>query len=294
MSAAGTAVAPPRIGENQRLGATLVLSLLAHGILILGLGFAFDDDAPLVPTLDVIFSRTQTPLSPEQADFLAQANNRGGGEQDRAQRPRDLQAGAIPLAEPGQAPLPERQRAAVEAPPPEARVVASRRGEDPVPAAQPQQPLPEPPLPPVSEARAARDAEMARLAAEVYLRSELYAKRPTRKFVSASTREYAYASYLRAWVDRAERVGNLNYPDEARRRRLGGQVVASVGVRRDGTVESLRILRSSGTPLLDASVERMVRLAEPFPPLPDTPDKVDILHVTRTWVFVPGGQMRTE
>ena len=294
MSAAGTAVAPPRIGENQRLGATLVLSLLAHGILILGLGFAFDDDAPLVPTLDVIFSRTQTPLSPEQADFLAQANNRGGGEHDRAQRPRDLQAGAIPLAEPGQAPLPERQRAAVETPPPEARVVASRRGEDPVPAAQPQQPLPEPPLPPVSEARAARDAEMARLAAEVYLRSELYAKRPTRKFVSASTREYAYASYLRAWVDRAERVGNLNYPDEARRRRLGGQVVASVGVRRDGTVESIRILRSSGTPMLDASVERMVRLAEPFPPLPDTPDKVDILHVTRTWVFVPGGQMRTE
>lgn len=294
MSAAGTAVAPPRIGENQRLGATLVLSLLAHGILILGLGFAFDDDAPLVPTLDVIFSRTQTPLSPEQADFLAQANNRGGGQHERAQRPRDPQAGSIPLAEPGQAPLPERQRAAVETPPPEARVVASRRGEDPVPAAQPQQPLPEPPLPPVSEARARRDAEMARLAAEVYLRSELYAKRPTRKFVSASTREYAYASYLRAWVDRAERVGNLNYPDEARRRRLGGQVVASVGVRRDGTVESIRILRSSGTPLLDASVERMVRLAEPFPPLPDTPDKVDILHVTRTWVFVPGGQMRTE
>ncbi len=44
--------------------------------------------------------------------------------------------------------------------------------------------------------------------------------RPNRKFVSASTREYAYAQYLRAWVDRAERVGSLNYPDEARQRRL--------------------------------------------------------------------------
>ena len=149
-------------------------------------------------------------------------------------------------------------------------------------------------LPLVSPAKAARDAEMARLAAEVYLRSELYAKRPTRKFVSASTREYAYANYLRAWVDRAERIGNLNYPDEARRRRLGGQVVISVGVRRDGTVESTRILRSSGTPLLDASAERIVRLAEPFPPLPDTNDGVDVLHVTRTWVFKPGGELHTE
>jgi len=292
MSAA--AVAPPPIGARQRLNATAVLSLLVHGILILGLGFAFRGEAPLVPTLDVIFSQTQTPLTPEQADFLAQANNRGGGEHDKAQRPRDLQAGAIPLAEPGQAPLPERRSAAIEPPPPQARVVASRRGEEAMATAQPEQPPPDPELPPVSPVRAARDAEMARLAAEVYLRSELYAKRPTRKFVSASTREYAYANYLRAWVDRAERIGNLNYPDEARRRRLGGQVVISVGVRRDGTVESTRILRSSGTPLLDEAAQRMVRLAEPFPPLPDTPDHVDILHVTRTWVFVPGGTMRTE
>ncbi|MBO9717225.1 MAG: energy transducer TonB [Pseudoxanthomonas sp.] len=293
-AAAAPAPAPPPIGQEQRLNATVVLSLLVHGILILGLGFAFRGEAPLVPTLDVIFSQTSTELTPEQADFLAQANNRGGGDHDKAQRPRDPQAGAIPLAEPGQAPLPERQRAAVEAPPPQPRVVASRRGEEAVVEVQPRESQPEPELPPVSAARAARDAEMARLAAEVYLRSELYAKRPTRKFVSASTREYAYASYLRAWVDRVERIGNLNYPDEARRRRLGGQVVISVGVRRDGTIESTRVLRSSGTPVLDEGALRIVRLAEPFPPLPETTDKVDILQVTRTWVFVPGGTMRTE
>ena len=285
---------PPAIGPRQRLNATAVLSLLVHGVLILGLGFALKGEAPLVPTLDVIFSQTQTPLSPEQADFLAQANNRGGGEHEQAQRPRETQAGAMPLAEPGDAPLPEQQSAALETPPPQARVLASRRGEEQVAEAQPREPLPPPELPPVSEARAARDAEMARLAAEVYLRSELYAKRPTRKFVSASTREYAYANYLREWVDRAERIGNLNYPDQARQRRLGGQVVVSVGVRRDGTVESTRILRSSGTPLLDESVLRMIGLAEPFPPLPDAKDGVDILHVTRTWVFVPAGKMRTE
>lgn len=289
MNTAAAAPASPRIGEQQRLTATLVLSLLVHGVLILGLGFVLEDEAPLAPTLDVIFSHTSTPLTPEQADFLAQANNLGGGEHDQAQRPRDTQAGTIPLAEPGLAPLPEVARQASAPTPPHARIVASRRGEAPVPVVPT-----EPDLGPVNPARAARDAEMARLAAEVYLRSELYAKRPTRKFVSASTREYAYANYLRAWVDRAERVGNLNYPDEVRRRRLGGQVVISVGVRRDGSVESIRILRSSGTPMLDAAAERIVQLAEPFPPLPDAGDNVDILHVTRTWVFVPGGQLRTE
>jgi protein TonB len=71
--------APPRIGERERLGATLVLSLLVHGLLILGVGFAIESAAPVMPTLDVILTQSRTDLSPDQADFLAQANNRGGG-----------------------------------------------------------------------------------------------------------------------------------------------------------------------------------------------------------------------
>ncbi len=133
--------------------------------------------------------------------------------------------------------------------------------------------------------------EMARLAAEIHLRSEQYAKRPSRKFVSASTTEYAWAGYLREWVDRVERVGNLNYPDEARRRRLSGEVVISVAIRRDGSVEQSRILRSSGIPLLDDSALRIAALAEPYPPLPRTEEDPDILHVTRTWAFLAGGEL---
>ena len=129
-------------------------------------------------------------------------------------------------------------------------MVSSRNGEEAVAQAQarptPEQPEPDAPL----TAREQRDAEMARLAAEVHLRSAQYAKRPNRKFVSASTREYAYANYLRAWVDRAERVGNLNYPDEARRKRLSGQVVISVAVRSSRSVSppSVTILRIALSP----------------------------------------------
>ncbi|MGW8128328.1 MAG: cell envelope integrity protein TolA [Stenotrophomonas sp.] len=295
MSVPVDALPPPaRITEQQRLGATLTLSLLVHGLLILGVGFAVGGNAPLVPTLDVIFSQTSTPLTPEQADFLAQANQQGGGDHDTPQRPRDSQAGIVPRPDDGIAPVPTQRQAAAAPPPPQARVVSSTHGEDVVAQAQPQ-PLPERPEPDAPmTAREQRDAEMARLAAEVHLRSEQYAKRPNRKFVSASTREYAYANYLRAWVDRAERVGNLNYPDEARQRRLGGQVVITVGVRRDGSVESSRILRSSGTPLLDAAALRVVELAQPFPPLPRTSDDIDILQVTRTWVFLPGGQLHDD
>ena len=294
MTATAAPLLPHQTRESQRLGATLALSALVHGLLILGVGFAVSDNAALVPTLDVIFSQTQTPLTPKQADFLAQANQQGGGDHDTAQRPRDNQAGIVPQPQAGLSPVPQQRQDAARPPPPQARVVSTRNSPDTVADAQTHPLREEPRRDARMPAGEQRDAEMARLAAEVHLRSAQYAKRPNRKFVSASTREYAYANYLRAWVDRAERVGNLNYPDEARQRRLGGQVVITVGVRRDGSVESARILRSSGTPLLDEAALRVVRLAQPYPPLPESKDDVDILQVTRTWVFLPDGALRDD
>lgn len=284
---------PPAIGEDQRLTATLVLSLLLHALLILGVGFALEQAAPVVPMLDVILTQTRTPLTPKQADFLAQANNQGGGEDDKARRPRDPQPGTVPQTETGTSPQTVRAQSPAPSPPPEARVVTAANGEDrlPLPNRKPQ-PLPEPLR--TGERKIEHDMAMARLAAEIHLRSARYAKRPSRKFVSASTQEYAWATYLRAWVDRAERVGNLNYPDEARRRRLSGTVVLNIGIRRNGAVERVDIVQSSGIPLLDESALRIAKLAEPYPPLPKTQENPDILNVVRTWRFLPGGEMVDE
>lgn len=282
--------APPRIGEPERLSATLVLSVLLHAMLILGIGFAVEDSAPVMPTLDVILTQTKTALTPKQADFLAQADNQGGGEHAKSSRPTAPQAGPLPQPEDGLAPRPLRAQTPAPSPPPEARVIASTNARDTMPSPQARPDVEANPLPRGSE-KIDRDIEMARLAAEIQLRSQQYAKRPKRKFVSASTKEYAWAQYLRGWVDRVERVGNLNYPDEARRRRIGGVVVISVAVRRDGSVESTRIVQSSHIPMLDNAALRIVRLSAPFAPLPKTQDDPDILHVTRTWQFMPGGEL---
>ncbi|WP_297830649.1 energy transducer TonB [Thermomonas sp.] len=281
---------PPRIGEAERMRATMVLSVLVHAMVIFGIGFTLEDAAPLVPTLDVIQTRVQTPLTPAQADFLAQANNQGGGEHDKSSRPSAPQAGPLPQPEDGLAPRPLHVQSPAPSPPPRDSVVTSARGETALP-----EPLTRPDADATNAPRGREkidhDIEMARLAAEIELRSEQYARRPKRKFVSASTKEYAWAQYLRGWVDRVERVGNLNYPDEARRRHIGGLVVISVGVRRDGSVESIKIIRSSHIPMLDEAAQRIVRLSEPFAPLPKTREDPDILHITRTWQFLPGGEL---
>jgi len=283
-------VASGGVDDRQRLGATMVLSLLLHAMLVLGVGFALEDAAPVMPTLDVILTRTTSPLTQAQADFLAQASNQGGGEHEASRRPRDAQAGLLPQDEAGVAQRAVRAQSPEVAPPPEARVVASRNGQDALPSPE-AAPVVEEQLLPRGPEKIERDLAMARLAAEIHLQSERYAKRPTRKFVSASTQEWAYATYLRAWVDRVERVGNLNYPDEARRRQLSGTLVISVAIRRDGSVERAEVIQSSGTRLLDDAALRIARLAEPYPPLPRTEEEIDVLHVTRTWNFLPGGEL---
>ncbi len=282
----------PRITPGDRLGATLVFSVLVLTAGVLGIGFGLSDPAPLVPTLDVILTQTRGATAPEKADFLAAGNQQGGGEAEQAKRPKEPQSARIPQPELGIAPVPME----ASAPPPKplsADPVVVTTADSPIAASADELSEPTEPLPSDREL-IERSLEMARLAAEIARQSESYAKRPNKKFISASTREYEYANYLHGWVGRVERIGNLNYPDEARRRNLTGQLVMTVGIRRDGTVASIDVVQSSGYPLLDDAAQRTVRLAEPFAPLPATRDKVDELHITRTWQFLPGNVLRNE
>ena len=91
---------------------------------------------------------------------------------------------------------------------------------------------------------------------------------------------------MQAWVAKVERVGNLNYPEEVRRLKLVGDLIMTVGVNQDGSVESIEVMRSSGLPQLDQAATRIVRLAGPYSPLGEQiSGDVDVLHITRTWRF---------
>jgi protein TonB len=282
--------ASARPGGSDFISATLLFSLLLHGVLILGITFHFVKTRPSLPTLDVTLVDVANRQAPDHADFLAQANNQGGGQSDQAARPSQMISGLLPTPTPGTAPQP------VEAAMPRAQEATASRllttsgasdfnvRSDSARQAQPDAPAD------TDEAR--REQQMAQLAAELRERNDAYAKRPKKKFISANTKEYAYAAYMRGWVDRVERVGNLNYPDQARQRELHGELVLTVGLNRDGSINNIAVIKSSGQSILDRAAERIVRLSGPFPPLPADSQRVDQLYITRTWQFLPGNVLR--
>ena len=282
--------APAAAGSGDRLGVTLLFSLIAHGVLALGLTFEYEKPAASLPSLDVILVQSASGTKPDKADFLAQAHNSGGGESDKPARPTDPLSSPIHKPDPGLAPRPI-EAGAPKAHAPTPHEVLTRQQsqfsvhtEKEVPE---QEDLPQPTARELME----RTVEMARLAEEVQREATAYAKRPKKKFISANTKEYEYAAYMSAWVARVERIGNLNYPDEARRQQLHGQLVLTVALNRDGSIRSTDVIQSSGHKLLDDAAIRIVRLAAPFPPIP-TAEKIDELYVTRTWQFLPGDVLR--
>jgi protein TonB len=277
-----------RIGPSERITATLALSMIGFGVLILGVAFSQEDAAPVVPTLDVILTQTTTAQAPDRPDFIAQANNKGGGDRDEARRPRDPSNGQVPKPEPGVAPQPLTAQAPLPAPEPTQRILSTSGAsaeKTPLPEEHPET---EPTPLPTGQELMQQSLEMARLQAELDRKQELYAKRPKRKFISASTTAYEYATYMRSWVEKVERVGNLNYPEEARRQGLSGRPILTVSVARNGEVKGVVLQRSSGRKILDDAAINIVRLASPYAPLPHTAEDIDILDITRTFDFKNG------
>lgn len=274
--------------STDRIAASALLALLLHGLLILGITFVAPRPGTLLPTLDVILIETANQKAPERPDYLAQANQTGGGDTHERVRPTDSLTSPMPVPDPGIEPNPPQPRSAAPQPQAEENVIRteSHALSEPLNAKQPA------PERPTAAELLDRSREMARLASELDRSRQAYAKRPRRKFISANTREYEFAAYMRAWVARVERVGNLNYPEEARRRGLSGELILTVAIRRDGSVESAEIVLSSGEPILDQAALRIVELAAPFQRLPETREQVDVLHITRTWQFLPGGTLR--
>ncbi|TBR40191.1 MULTISPECIES: energy transducer TonB [Dyella] len=285
--------AAPRTTSTDLIGATLLFSLLLHGVLILGITFGYIPSKPSLPTLDVTLVDVANREAPDKADFLAQANNKGGGESDKVARPSQPVSGPMPKPLPGTAQ--QEQQATVASPQeatPDKLLVTSGKSRFTVSSDEAKTARNPSDLPASDEDRLKQEA--AQLAAERRSLQEAYAKRPRKKFISSSTREYAYAAYMRGWVDRIERIGNLNYPDAARRQQLHGDVLLTVTIDRTGKVMGIEVINSSGHELLDKAAQRIVRLSAPFPPLPaDGNERVDELHITRTWQFQAGDVLHT-
>ncbi len=280
---------------TDRLGLALFVSILVHMVAVLGITFS----APRIrlpgsESLEITLVQTRTDKSPVNPQFLAQANQDGGGTSES----RDIARSPLPVQEMSD----QNSRMPVARPEPQPRVkslndlIALLTGEQARRAVTARAPRPEKKEERVTPERmglperSAREAERARLNAEINRNFQEFQAMPRHKYLNARTQEYKYAAYMDAWRAKVERVGNLNYPEQAKRLGIAGSLVLDVAIRPDGSLQGVQVLRPSGQKVLDDAAVRIVELAAPYAALPpDMRADVDILHITRTWKFQETG-----
>lgn len=284
------------LGKHGRMQVAFSLSVFLHAIIIFGVSFKLPDLAKLSAQspLEVTLVNAKTQARPQQADALAQANLDGGGNTDAKRRARS------PL------PVPKENRQGAELTLTHKRVEQHEREAKQLmtqarsrtavaPRVEAQQPREQPQTAPSAADILSRGMEIARLEAQIAREWENYQQRPRRRFIGARTQEFRFARYIEDWRAKVERVGELNYPQAARDRKIYGSMVVTVSIKADGSLERVEINRPSGQRILDAAALRIVHLTAPFAPFPaDIARDTDILSITRTWVFTRSDQLVTE
>lgn len=278
---------------QERFGFTMFMSVCIHVMLILGVGFTLVSERSPLSSLAVTIAQYRSNETPEDADFIAQANQQGSGSEDEALAPAtpfDSRFNASEIRETSDY-LEERPTL-----PPAEEQLLTRTNPD-APARSSADDTAAQPLADLSTLTPAQlSAAASSLQAQLDLRRQEYAKRPRRYTISsASTKEDRDALYLDNWRKRIEAIGNLNYPQEASAQGIYGTLRMMVALNPDGTVNDIRILRSSGERLLDEAAVRIVQLAAPFEPFPPAlRADVDVLEIIRTWQFHRGNTFSSD
>lgn len=286
-----TMVATPGNYHDNRLWIAILVATILHGVAVFSIGFKPQPYQSPANTIEITLAQHPSTTTPEESNYLAQFDQQGSGDREKSQ---EITSDRVALLE-----APEFRETDIPVPAATEQAQQTRQEQQLIAtrsqsaATSPQEQQPEEALSQQPKAAAETAREIASLRAQLDQQRQLHSKMPrTLVLTAVSARSSEQAGYLRRWIDWVETIGNDNYPEEARRRKIFGAIRLAVSIERDGNVVGIEILQSSGQRVLDQAAIRIVRLAAPFEPFPQS-IKEDHIEVIRTWNFIPGNLFST-
>ncbi len=287
-----------KTSTRDKLLFTAFVALIVHLVIILGVSFSAYSRNKIPPTIEVTLAQHADKSAPDNADYLAQYNQEASGTLDKkaeltTDKRADFADTSIREVDPNQ-----QKRKAVSATTDNQQVISTTSNTNKKIAQK--KPTKETEVRKEqigeNEEETVTNSEIASLQAKLAQQRQAYAKRPRIKtLTSVATRASVDAEYLNLWQEKIELIGNLNYPAEARQKKIYGQLRLVVSLLPDGSIHNIEVLQSSGQRILDDAAIRIVRLAAPFAPFPPELRKdVDQLEIIRTWKFEKGDRLSSQ
>ncbi len=286
---------PVPVDAGRRLRFAIGISVVLHALLlVMHFSSSSSASARRDSNLEVVLVNAKSAHRPTDAQVRAQANLDGGGNTEE-NRVASTPLPPTPQSKSGDA-LMETRRRLQEAENRQRQLLTQARSTAPAVAISPAEAVKQPePLPQLAGVDLANSAiVMARLEAKISRNVDAYNKQPRKNFLGTRAISAVEAQYMEDWRLKVERVGNLNYPEEARGK-LYGTLKLTVELNADGSLREVEITKSSGQKVLDNAAKRIVKLAAPYGAFSAELRKDnDVLVFTRSWTFETSDKLRAE
>lgn len=278
----------PAAKTHDRIGFTFSMAVALHIAILLGVGFVIQlPKGSPAKRMDITLSNYATDKTVFDADFAAQTNQEASGSESKKRELRTTEIAPInsstinKVQESSSTPRHQEQQSN------SMLVISTIKQSDHV-VAKPT-PVETQNLEDFQGEQEIllRQMELASLQAKLDKIEQMYARLPrVRRANSVATKAAVDAEYLYKWQARIEALGNQHYPQEAKQKKIYGDVTVLVAVNKNGSLKDVRILQSSGNTLLDNAALKIVRMASPYDPLPKAISQdTDVLEIIRTWQF---------
>lgn len=271
--------------KHTRMRNALLLALALHAALVLAITFDTAASRQYSPQIEVTLATRPSQAAPDDARHVAQHDQEGSGQQAEKTDITTINNAPTSAAQAArQAPLQNAEKDAARSDELLNTRADARRT---VLTSQTDNEQKQASLEGISPEVDRLNQQLASLEAELDQETRNYARMPrVRRLTSASARQAADAAYLLDWRQRVEAVGNKYYPEASVRYGIYGDLRLLVVIRKDGSLEDIRVLSSSGYAVLDEAAIKIVRMAAPYSPFPaELSATTDKLEIIRTWQF---------
>lgn len=279
----------------DRLPPMLFLAALIHGILIIGVTFnaVLDDEFSQAISLEVtiVADPEQNTLEPDEAEYLAQANQEGAGNTQEQSRPSTRVASVVPIDNPGEENGNALQQSTNVSDSAD-QVLTSRTEQDLDVIDRPRED------PTEIESRAvALEAGvdvMLPLPQDNLANAAITDTNPRELVTSVDTRQSNIAGYLNTWKAKIESIGVRYFPEEQVVGGMTGSPTLEVTISATGQLQEVIVRRTSGSKILDQAALNILRRAAPFDPFPEAVRvDYDQLRFAYKWQFNQAGAEAT-
>jgi protein TonB len=277
--------------KPDRLPPMLFLAALVHGILIIGITFNammgkdYADAISLEVT--ILADPDRSNALPDDADYLAQASQEGGGNTLLQVRPGALAESNVPVDNAGEAdgnnldPSQTHDLAA------DQLLTTSRETDTAVTDRPRVEPKPDEAIALALEAGAETTLPLPQ---DDEVQLQIHDDNPRELVTSVDTRESVVAGYLDSWKRKIETTGIRYFPEQSVLSELTGSPTLEVTIDASGQLHEVIVRRSSGSKVLDQAALNILRRAAPFDPFPETIRiDYDQLRFAYKWQFSGSG-----